>query len=138
MKKIISLLLVGFLLVNCSDNDEDSNRVVTPVEGTWQLMEARFYGLEGGSSSEDSIDYSDQNIVYTFNSDGTLEVSGGDNAGYTNGIYTYEYEANAMGVVYTQVVYIDESMWYFYNYEEGEIRLSKLHVDGPELVFVEL
>lgn len=134
MKKIILLLLVGFLLVNCSDNDEDTNSIVTPVEGTWKLMEARFYGLEGGSSSEDSIDYSDQNIIYSFNSDGTLEVSGGDNAGYTNGIYNYEYGENQLGFVNTPIVAVQESVWYF-SYENDEMILSKVHVDGPELVF---
>ena len=85
MKKVLTLLLIGFLISSCSNNDDISNQII----GNWKLMEAKFYGLEGGGSSEGSIDYSNENIIYNFKSNGILIVSGGDNAGYPNGEYEF-------------------------------------------------
>ena len=61
------------------------------------MIEAKFYGLAGGNSSEDSIDYTNENICYNFRSDETLIISGGENAGYSNGEYEYFFEEDHSG-----------------------------------------
>lgn len=86
MKKILVLILIITTLSYCSDNNDST---IDQIIGEWKLMQAKFYGLEGGSSSEDSIDYSNDHIIYNFYPNGTLIVSGGKNAGYSDGEYGY-------------------------------------------------
>lgn len=129
MKKILTLLLIGFLTSICSNDDDISNQII----GNWKLTEAKFYGFEG----EGSIDYSDENIIYNFKSNGILVVSGGDNAGYTNGEYEYFFGKDHLGGntdPKVLLVKINNSKW-TYDLTNRKMTLGKSYVDGPNLIF---
>ena len=133
MRKILTLLLIGFLTLGCSNDDDISNQII----GNWKLIEAKFYGLEGGSSSEGSINYSDENIIYNFKSSGDLIVSGGNNAGYENGEYEYFFGEDHLGGSNDPkvlLVKINSSKW-TYDLTNGKMTLGKSYVDGPNLIF---
>jgi hypothetical protein len=133
MKKIMTLILIGILTFSCSNNDEITDQIV----GNWKLTEAKFYGLQGGSSSEGSIDYSNENIIYNFQANGILMVSGGENAGYPNGEYEYFFGEDYLGSSNdpkSLLVKINTSKW-TYNLTNGKMTLGKSYVDGPDLVF---
>ena len=134
MKKILILIVAIVTMSSCSNDDDFSTKQIV---AEWKLMEAKFYGLQGGNSSEGSIDYSDKNIIYNFHSDGTLTVSGGENAGYSNGEYEYFFGEDHLGGINdpkTLLVKINESKW-SYDLRNGKMTLGKSHVDGPNLVF---
>ncbi len=133
MRKILILVMTIAMLTSCSNDDDISDQIT----GNWKLIEAKFYGLEGGSSSEGSIDYSDGNIIYNFQSNGNLVVSGGENAGYTNGEYEYFFGEDHLGGSNDPeilLVKINESKW-TYELTNGKMTLGKSYVDGPDLVF---
>ncbi|MGS2761408.1 hypothetical protein [Sinomicrobium sp. M5D2P9] len=134
MKKILTLTLIVLLIWSCSGNDEDSNSIV----GNWKLTEAEFYSPEGGGSSESSIDYSNENILYNFRFNGTLVVSGGENAGYANGEYEYTFEKDYLGGLpegtKVWLVKINSTKW-AYNVSDGVMTISTSYVDGPTLKF---
>lgn len=134
MKKVLTIILIGFLISSCSNDDDISNQIV----GNWKLTEAKFYGLVGGSSPEGSIDYSDKNIIYNFKSNGKLIVSGGDNAGYTDGEYDYffgeDYLTGNNDPPKILLVKIDGSKM-TYTYKNGKMTLGLSYVDGPDLIF---
>ncbi len=133
MKKITKLLTIGFLVLGCSNDDAVPNQVV----GNWKLVEAKMYGLEGGSSSEASIDYSGKDIRFSFKSNGTLVVSGGSNVGFSNGEYKYVFGKDTMGWGDEQkylVVNVDGAKWFF-SLVKDQMTLSRSYVDGPDLIF---
>jgi len=133
----MTLVLIGFLVFSCS-NDDEINYQIT---GKWKLTEAKFYGLEGGNSSEGTIDYRNENIIYNFQSNGILIVSGGENAGYTNGEYEYIFGedylsgAPSPGEEMILLVKINNSTKWTYNMTNGQMTLGDSYVDGPNLVF---
>lgn len=96
MKKVLLLLLAVAFYVSCSNDDDNST---DQIVGEWKLIRAEFYGLEGGSSSEGSLDYSDQDIIYDFRQNGLLKVTGGENAGYPTGEYPYFFGEDHLGGV---------------------------------------
>lgn len=136
MKKITPLILIGILVFSCSNDDGITAQIV----GSWKLTEARFYGLQGGDSSEGSINYTNENIIYNFQTNGILIVSGGDNAGHKNGEYEYFFGEDHLGSSNdpkSLLVNINNSKW-TYNLTNGKMTLGKSYVDGPDLVFDKL
>lgn len=134
MKKILILLLTIATISSCSNDDDSSHN---PVTGEWKLIEAKFHGLEGGNSLEGSIDYSNLNIIYDFQSNGSLTVSGGDNAGHPNGTYEYYFGEERLESISDSellIVEIDESKW-IYTFTNEKMYLGLSYVDGPDLVF---
>lgn len=133
MKKIWTLFIFGFLISGCSNDNEISNQLI----GKWKLLEAKFYGLEGGNSSQGSIDYTDDNIIYNFKSNGILIVTGEENAGYTSGEYEYFFEEDYLGGnsdPEEMLVKINNSIW-TYDLTNGKMTLGQSYVDGPDLIF---
>lgn len=134
MKKIIFLITTIVVLTSCSNNDDISNQIT----GKWRLVEAKFYGLESGNSSESSIDYSKDNIIYSFQASGNLVVFGnGENAGYPNSEYEYFFGKDHLSGGNDPeilLVKINKSKW-TYDLTNGKMTLGKSYVDGPDLVF---
>ncbi len=133
MKKFIPLILIGILISSCSADDANNSQIV----GNWKLMEAKFYGLEGGTTSEGSIDYSNQNIIYNFQTNEILLVSGGGNAGYPTGEYEYSFGTDYLGgsnEPQILIVKINSSKW-TYDFKDRKMILGKSYVDGPDLIF---
>ena len=82
-RKILSLLLIGFIVLSCSnDSDEGSDEMVNPTNeliGTWLLTDLR---IDSGVDDDD-LDFAQQIIAYlngidcvmitfTFNADNTV------------------------------------------------------------------
>jgi hypothetical protein len=127
MKKILfSLILV--ISFGCSNEDD-----LSQITGNWKLMEAQFNGFQG----ESIIDYSNENITYTFLNNGTLVVDGNDNVGYEEGEYDYFFGEDFLGGNQDPkilLVKINNSKW-TYSLSNGKMILGKSYVDGPDLVF---
>ncbi len=81
--KISTLLFGTFLLFSSCNNDDDNS---TPnITGDWKMEKTEVY-----STGLKAVDYSKNNIIYHFQSGGTLRVeSDTDNDGYDSGDYNY-------------------------------------------------
>ena len=114
-----------------TDKQESSDKQENPLIGTWQLIEAKFYGLVGGTSSTGSIDYCGDSITYTFEQNGELKVDGKkDNVGHLLGQYQYEF--GEFSLFSSQGVKINDSEW-TYSLNNGIMVLGTSYVDGPDL-----
>jgi hypothetical protein len=78
-------------LVSCSKIDDSTPE--DKIIGKWKLMRAEFYGFEG----ENLINYSNKDIIYNFKLNGTLKVTGEENAGYPSGNYEYFFGKDYLG-----------------------------------------
>jgi hypothetical protein len=120
------------LTLGCSKNDVSTSD--NEIIGNWKLMRAEFYGFEG----ENLINYSNKDITYNFKSNGTLKVTGEENAGYPSGEYEYFFGKDYLGGNTNDpkilLVKINTSKW-IYNFKDGEMILGQSYVDGPNLVF---
>ena len=133
MKKFILLLLTIGLFSNCSNDDD--NQTNSEIVGEWKLTKAIFI-----SQTVEEIDYTDQNIVYNFHSNGVLSVSGGANAGYPIGEYEYIFGEDYLtgspnpGEPMIVLVKIGNAKW-TYDFTNGQMKIGQSYVDGPDLVF---
>jgi len=134
MKNLFYFLLIT--IISCSKTDSINDQII----GEWKLIEVISYGLEGGNSSEGSIDYSKENIIYNFQSNGKLFVIGETNAAHSVGEYDYFFGEDYLSGSPSEnerkilLVKIDNSKW-TYNLTNGVMILGKSFVDGPNLVF---
>lgn len=132
---VIYIFFIATVL-NCSSND-DSGTLNVDITGEWKLIQARIFNFSGMAF----IDYSQENIVYNFTSNGELVVTGGDNAGYPNGMYNYifelDYLSNSENPDGQQIpiVKIESTKW-THILENDEMILGTSYVDGPDLVFI--
>ena len=135
MKKNLILILVIIILSSCSKDDKSSS---IPIVGEWKLMETRILDFSGNPT----IDYSSENIIYSFQSNGKLLVTGSQNIGYPNGEYEYlfgeDYLSGAPSSEESKIflVKIDNLKW-IYNLSNGKMILGQSYVDGPDLYFEE-
>ena len=131
MKKILIIILGIAFLSSCSNNDDTQNNQII---GEWKLIEAQIFGFGGQSST----DYSNENIIYYFQSNGILKVTGGQNVGYPSGEYDYFFGEDYLGGGTTDpkilLVKINESKW-TYNLTNGKMTIGKSYVDGTDLIF---
>lgn len=136
MKKIYMLILTTLMVFNCSNEDDISS---SDIVGEWKLMEANSYGPNPRTNyyTLQSKSYYLSNITYTFNLDGTLVVSGGDNVGMSNGVHEYVFEYDYLGYnsgPYIKLVNINGLKW-THDYNNGIMTLGRLYIDGDQLVF---
>ncbi|WP_026450494.1 hypothetical protein [Aequorivita capsosiphonis] len=130
MKKILILLLTLVTVLGCSKNDDaETNAIV----GQWKLMRTVINGVAGPTT----FDYSAENILYRFNENETLVVSGEENAIHSNGEHEYffgedYYPGDTTGPK-ALLVKIDEKKW-VYNLTDGEMHLEDRFV--ADLFFV--
>ncbi len=131
MKKGIVLLLTIVLSFACTGDDDSRND--SQIIGDWKLMKAEIVNF---SQNPSIIDYSDENIIYNFKSDGKLVVTGGENIGYPDGEYDYYFgEANLANLNDpVLIVKINNSQWTF-NLTDGIMKIGQSYVDGPDLFF---
>ncbi len=128
MKQFL-IILITLMLSSCSKNDEMPDQII----GKWKLIQVQIFGF-GGLYSED---YSNKNIVYEFQSNGVLIVSGGKNEGYSPGKYNYFFGQDHLGGSNDPkilLVKINDSKW-TYGLKESKMTLGKSYVDGPNLIF---
>ncbi|RUA12898.1 MAG: hypothetical protein DSY82_00055 [Flavobacteriia bacterium] len=131
MKKILIIILGIAFLSGCSNDDDALN---DQIIGKWKLIEVEFYGFGG----QGSTDYSHENIIYDFQPNGILKVTGGQNEGYSSGEYNYFFGLDYLGGGMTDpkvlLVRIEDSKW-TYNLNKGIMRLGQSYLDGPVLIF---
>lgn len=132
MNKILILLLGIVTLSSCSNNDDSST---DQIIGEWKLMMAKIIDF---SPNPPIIDYSNENIIYNFKSNGKLVVTGGQNIGYPNGEYEYFFGEDYLGgglgnEPKVLIVKINGSKW-TYNLTGKEMKLGQSYVDGPDLI----
>lgn len=131
MKRILILIIAITTLLSCSkDDDSTTDQIV----GEWRLLRTTCCFFEGGKTT----DYSDENIIYNFKSNGILIVTGGQNVEYPIGEYKYFFGKDNLGgdtnEPKTLLVKIDNNKW-TYNLIEGIMTLGMSYVDGPNLQF---
>jgi len=130
MKKITILFLIIGILASCSNDDDVANNQII---GEWKLTEAQIFNFNG----QFSTDYSNDNLIYNFQSNSILKVTGGQNFGYPDGEYDYFFGEDYLGGGTNEpkvlLVKINESKW-TYNLTNGKMTLGKSYVDGPDLI----
>jgi hypothetical protein len=101
---------------------------VTSVIGKWKLMKEQTAGF---ASPSKEIDYSKQNIVYEFKTDGVLTVSGNGNAGsMKKGKHSYS-------IGNYREIHIDyASSWY--SVSHSELIIDSRPVDGSAYYFAKI
>ncbi len=135
MKKYILLLISLFLFSNCSIDDTPPMDSV--IKGQWKLVSARVIDFV----TNPTIDYSDRNIIYDFQADGTLIVTGGNNVGYTDGTYSYvfglDYLSNAPipNQNMMPLIQVNNLQKWVYQMVDGQMILRTSYIDGPDLTF---
>ena len=122
--------MVILTALSCSNEDESSNNQII---GEWKLLEAQIFNFGGQSST----DYSKENIIYNFQSNDILKISGGENINYPTGEFKYFFGEDYLGGGTSDskilLVKINESK-YTYNLTNEKMRLGKSYVDGHDLV----
>ena len=133
MTRILLILLTITSLISCSKSDDSNEN--EHFFGEWKLNRADLHGFEGTKT----FDYSNDNIIYNFRSNGILTVTGAENVGYPSGEYSYyfgkDYLGDGTNGSKTLLVNIESSKW-IYNFIDGEMVLVQSYNDGPNLIFI--
>ncbi|WPO78771.1 hypothetical protein [Flavobacterium sp. KACC 22761] len=136
MKKILTLLLILLAFTSCSNDDDETN----PVIGSWKLVKTRNYAFATPDepNKENITDYSNKNIVYTFDSTSNLIISMDGKTEQHQYEYKLDYLSGgpSVGESKVQLVIIDGSKWTYEVSNKGEMILGKSYVDGSDLYFV--
>lgn len=132
MKRLFFLITISLTTFGCSDDNVTSKNEIV---GQWKLIY-----LHASPWSSYIHDYSDDNILYDFNSNEILTVNGnGNSAPHADGQHNYFFGEDALSGVpgdpKVLLVKIDGSKW-TYNFSKGQMTLSQMHVDGSTLTFV--
>ncbi|MGS2764747.1 hypothetical protein [Sinomicrobium sp. M5D2P9] len=134
MKNFTLIFCISLLLSSCNNDDDNSS---PNIIGDWKMIKIEVY-----SSELEETDYSDNNILYQFQSDGALIVEADvDNDGYNNGSYNYEMNlehlSGNLSVEEPQeyIVKIENNKWVL-DMSTDTMTLSQAHVDGPTLFFI--
>lgn len=125
------MILTVATITSCSkDDDSSGNQII----GEWKLIAAKVFNFGGQSST----DYSTKNIIYAFQPNGILKVTGEQNIGHSPGTYEYFFREDYLGRGTTDpkilLVKIDESKW-TYNLTNSKMTLGQSYVDGADLIF---
>ncbi|MCD6544708.1 MAG: hypothetical protein J7K34_09390 [Flavobacteriaceae bacterium] len=134
MKKSFLFLLIGIVLFGCSEKDDIEEVPIKGIVGEWKLIKAEY--VAWGSRI---VDYSDDHIIYDFQSNGVLIVSK-DHGEFIKGEYDYEFGEFYLGGYPSPgepkllLVKINNSKW-TYNLSNRIMKLGQSYVDGPYLYF---
>lgn len=134
MRKYILLLLSLSLFLHCSK--DDAVPASPQILGEWKLVSARIANL----ITVQTVDYSDQNIIYDFRANGVLWVSQ-DNMGYAQGTYEYVFEEDYLsgspspGENKGWLVKVNNIRKWIYQRVDGKMLLRTSYIDGPDLTF---
>ena len=138
MKNFIFFITILITLCSCERNEiEVSNSII----GEWKLVKAEQYGINSLGNSELYItDYTSQNVIYSFQTNNFLKISGGENIGYSNGEFSYEFKKGYLSDFpmgedsKLDLVIIHSTKWIF-NYSKFQMTLNNSYIDGPTLTF---
>ena len=137
MKKSCFLLCCFILMTSCSnDNETEEDFDATAILGSWKLVRTTFLAADGSPAEED---FTDKDVIYTFDANGNLEVSN-TSPGHAPGSFSYTFTRDFLSSSPGQnasevlVVEIANTKW-AYNSLNGTLLLSLAHIDGPALFF---
>ncbi|HET8837608.1 MAG TPA: hypothetical protein VFM82_01280 [Flavobacteriaceae bacterium] len=143
MKKFLILILsIGF--VACSSDTATEQKlgdcVFGEIVGQWKLIKSEQMGIdEHGEFKLFTSYYNLENVIYDFQDNGILIISGGQNPGYSAGEYAYIFEEDYIGYPIGN----EPKVWqveigqsnYLYNCVNGTMILGQSYVDGTDLFF---
>ncbi len=132
MKNLIYLLPLTLFLFSCNRNDESQ---VNKVEGEWKLVQSKSYVQKNNGQNElQTTDYSSQNIIYNFQINNKLKITGSQN----DGLFPYEFKNDYLGgdasggkIDLVQI----QTTKYVFGLSGNKLSLDNKYVDGPELIF---
>lgn len=133
MKKLTTLFVLLLLFINCSKNDEET---LIPVIGDWKLIKVE---QNDGSNNISITDYSNQNIIYKFETNSNLNINA-NNLAYNSGNYNYEYKNDYLSGFpsseekKTLLIVVNKQKWTL-QLINGKMKLGQSYVDGPDLYF---
>lgn len=128
MQKIITLIILVTSVVSCSNEDQNLE-----IRGQWRLLESIPSGFDINSPTP-PVDFRNDNIIFSFQNNGILIKTGGENpGGYPDGEYSYFFREEFMGRP-AKVVEIDDRIWTF-DLSDGVMTLGMSYLDGSDLVF---
>ena len=133
-------LNIDYDSTDCNDadaffDDANTNNQDIPLIGSWELIRVEYFNETFGLRV---FDHCDDNITYTFESNGVLTVASNPNLVRFAGMYKYEFgkfsPSCLEGDPKELLVKIDGQKWlYFLN--NGIMVLDQSDVDGPILYF---
>lgn len=79
-------------------------------------------------------------MIYSFQTNNLLKISGGENIGYSNGEFSYEFKKGylsdfPMGEDSKLDLVIMHSTKWVFNYSKSQMTLNNSYIDGPTLTF---
>lgn len=137
MKRFIFLISIIITLCSCERNDIEI--INTKIVGEWKLVQIEQNFMSSAGIKKSTTDYSSKNVIYNFQKNNLLKVSGGENFGYSNGEYQYDFKKDYLSgspsaeETKINLIIINDSKWVF-NISGSQITLSKAYVDGPTLI----
>lgn len=134
MKKIIYFLAITILLGACSKAEEgDLNSHIATIstlelKGEWQLIKIV------NTFSTKTTHYANENITFTFKSNGKVIISNDNNA-FSKGEYNYEIKSESITANQENeiLMLIIGGVKFTYTYKNEIMILSNAYVDGPVL-----
>ncbi|WP_299117873.1 hypothetical protein [uncultured Winogradskyella sp.] len=136
-KHFLFLFIASILFINCdTNNDTVTNQ--HPIVGDWQLIETRD-GFGGGSTF-----YNQNDVIYKFNSDNTLEVISTITE-FESQISTYEISVDCFiegcpgnnGNI-TDIITIDSDRNIIEQLDDNNLWFGQQIFDGLDLIFERL
>lgn len=139
MKGFIFLITILITLCSCERNDIEINN--SSIIGEWKLVQREQYGINSEGHYElFTTDYRSENVIYNFQKNNLLKISGGEKIGYSNGEFPYEFKKDYLSgfpsaeETKINLVVLHGSKWAF-NSSGSQITLDNSHVDGAKLTF---
>ncbi|MBN1651255.1 MAG: hypothetical protein JW857_08000 [Bacteroidales bacterium] len=119
---------------DCIDGEADHISSADHILGQWKLIREKTAWLEAST-----YNYTNDTIIYNFQSDGNLIVTGNPytNRAYANGSYTYVFEKeDAGGADYPEIWSVKiRSLSYTYKSKANRMELGLSYVDGSDYCF---
>lgn len=141
LRLVMSILLLFFIGAGCKENEQECPPVA--VEGPEDDVVGKWKQIKGETVFYQSqiVDYSFNNIVYNFKSDGTLSINSDiDNPiGYNTGEYVYEFSQHSLygNIDEKYTLKIDKKNWAC-SITGSNLVLNNAYLDGPILYFVRI
>lgn len=136
MKKNLLLLFIVFLLTNCSSDKIFFLENV--IVGEWKLTHETYSTIDNGAST---VDFSSQNIIYNFKSNGSLIITPNNNfEGVRERTYVVELDylsgqpsPNEQKILIVR--FDDYDTKWVLDVEGNKMSLGLSYVDGSDLFF---
>jgi hypothetical protein len=98
LKTVAILLILAGMMISCGEekNEDNENPYRENIIGKWKLVEI-VTTIGYGNQNTDTVDYSNSNIIYDFQNDSILIITGYVPDDLLEGMHTYKYEQPPYG-----------------------------------------